>query len=274
MTGTPYAEVIGDPIGHSRSPAIHGFWLSRLGLSADYRACRVTPEGLADYFAARRIDPDWRGCNITIPHKHNALPLVDSAEDGGIGAVNTVVRSKQGLVGRNTDMGGLAASLPEQLPEGERIVLVGGGGAAAAALAAFKARKLACDLIVRNREQGEKLIERIGAQGRVLSFEEAPQAIAGSAGLVNASPLGMNGFPPMPPQILSSVQAMSTGGFVLDMVYVPLRTPLLEQAVNYRLVAIDGLAMLIGQAALAFRYFFAVDPPRDADAELRALLTT
>ena len=112
MTGTPYAEVIGDPIGHSRSPAIHGFWLSRLGLSADYRACRVTPDGLADYFAARRIDPDWRGCNITIPHKQNALPLVDSAEDGGIGAVNTVVRSKQGLVGRNTDMGGLAASLP------------------------------------------------------------------------------------------------------------------------------------------------------------------
>ena len=80
--------------------------------------------------------------------------------------------------------------------------------------------------------------------------------------------------PPMPPQILSSLQAMGTGGFVLDMVYVPLRTPLLEQAGKNRLVAIDGLAMLIGQAALAFRYFFAAEPPRDADAELRALLTT
>jgi shikimate dehydrogenase len=79
-----YAEVIGDPISHSKSPAIHGFWLKALGVEADYRATRITPEGLAAYFAARRGDPDWRGCNITIPLKQAALDLVE--DRGGVRA--------------------------------------------------------------------------------------------------------------------------------------------------------------------------------------------
>ena len=89
-----YAEVIGDPIAHSKSPVIHDFWLKALGIDADYRATRVEAAGLGDYFERRSADPDWRGCNITIPHKVAALDHV--ADPGGvrasIGAINTVFR--------------------------------------------------------------------------------------------------------------------------------------------------------------------------------------
>ncbi|NCU12310.1 MAG: shikimate dehydrogenase, partial [Sphingomonadaceae bacterium] len=76
----PYAEVIGDPIVQSKSPAIHGFWLGKLGISADYRAAHVRPEGLAEYIAARRADPLWRGCNVTMPHKQAIMPLLDTID--------------------------------------------------------------------------------------------------------------------------------------------------------------------------------------------------
>ena len=96
----PYAEVIGDPIAQSKSPAIHGFWLQQLGIAAEYRACHVTAEGLAAYIAARRADPAWRGCNVTMPHKQAVMPLLDALDPEAerIGAVNTVVRGTDGLL--------------------------------------------------------------------------------------------------------------------------------------------------------------------------------
>ena len=102
--------MIGDPIAHSKSPLIHNFWLDELGIDADYRAHHVTPEELPAYFAARRDDPDWRGCNVTMPHKQAALDLVE--DRGGvratIGAVNLALRAEDGaIIGTNTDAGGL-----------------------------------------------------------------------------------------------------------------------------------------------------------------------
>ena len=78
-SGQAYAEVIGDPIAQSKSPAIHNYWLKRLGIDAEYRACHVTADGLADYVADRRDDPNWRGCNVTMPHKQAIVPLLDQA---------------------------------------------------------------------------------------------------------------------------------------------------------------------------------------------------
>ena len=106
---TRYAEVIGDPVAHSKSPLIHNFWLGKLGIDAEYRACRVTAENLGDYFAKRHEDANWCGCNITIPHKIAAL---DHVSDPGcvrdsIGAINTVARGPEGvLFGTNTDAAG------------------------------------------------------------------------------------------------------------------------------------------------------------------------
>jgi shikimate dehydrogenase len=105
----PYAEVIGDPIAQSKSPLIHGFWLEALGLTGSYARAHVKREGLAAYIEERRGDPDWRGCNVTMPHKAAVMDLVDDPGDirGTIGAMNTVVRQKDGsLIGTNTDAAG------------------------------------------------------------------------------------------------------------------------------------------------------------------------
>src|SRR3546814_3681682 len=120
-----YAEVIGDPIKHSKSPLIHSIWLDALGLDASYRATHVTPDGLAGFFDERRADPDWRGCNITLPHKQAALDLVDDRGEvrGTIGAINTAFRAEDGaLGGTNTAAGGFCAHTagphPDEAPGG------------------------------------------------------------------------------------------------------------------------------------------------------------
>lgn len=111
---TIYAEVIGDPIAQSKSPAIHNYWIEELGLDADYRAQLVQSDGLGAYLDARRGDADWQGCNVTMPHKQAVIPLLDRLEPPArrVGAVNTVVKAADGaLVGRNTDVGGFLEPL-------------------------------------------------------------------------------------------------------------------------------------------------------------------
>src|SRR4051812_14114027 len=126
----PYAEVIGDPIAHSKSPAIHSFWLKKLGLEGTYSATLVTD--LNAYFAARGGDPDWRGCNVTAPHKQAVIPFLD--ETSPVGAVNCIMRDGGRLVGLNTDVDGLEEALSGA--DRSRIVLIGAGGAAQAGRAA------------------------------------------------------------------------------------------------------------------------------------------
>ena len=137
---TPFAEVIGDPIVQSKSPLIHGFWLDALGLPGDYRRAHVKSEELAAYIAERRIDPDWRGCNVTMPHKAAVMGLVDDPGDirGTIGAMNTIVRQPDGaLIGTNTDAAGFYSPLAELDLEGAPVAVVGAGGAARAVLFAL-----------------------------------------------------------------------------------------------------------------------------------------
>ena len=124
MSALPYAEVIGDPIAQSKSPLIHGFWLDALCLSGRYDRAHVKPEGLAAYIAERRADPDWRGCNVTMPHKAAVMDLVDDPGDirGTIGAMNTVVRQPDGeLIGTNTDAAGFYSPLAESTRHQQRI---------------------------------------------------------------------------------------------------------------------------------------------------------
>src|SRR3546814_697748 len=116
----PFAEVIGDPIAQSKSPLIHGFWLDALGLPGRYERRHVTPETLAAYIAERRADPDWRGCNVTIPHKVAVMDLIDDPGNvrGTIGAMNTVVHQPDGsLIGTNTDAAGFYARSEEHTSE-------------------------------------------------------------------------------------------------------------------------------------------------------------
>jgi shikimate dehydrogenase len=271
-----YAEVIGDPIGHSKSPLIHKFWLSKLGLEGDYRATRVAADGLEAYFGERRTQGDWRGCNVTVPHKQAVIASLDRLSERAreVGAVNTVVADDGALAGDNTDVGGIIDALsPVTRPA--RACLIGSGGAALAALAAFRLLSVSfVSLNVRDRAKGERLLAASGLDGRVGAIDDR-DGLLGADLIVNATTLGMAGQTAMPDEVLRHVGAITNPGVaVFDMVYSPLETALLAAARARGLVAIDGLEMLVGQAALAFAQFFGREAPRVHDAELRALLTS
>jgi shikimate dehydrogenase len=280
----PYAEVIGDPIAQSKSPAIHSFWLGKLGIAADYRAAHVAAAGLADYFAARRLDPNWRGCNITMPHKQAALAQLDAVDPQAarIGAVNTVVRTADGrLTGFNTDAPGFLEPLLPLLGETHlyRMArILGAGGAARAIVTALAGAGFTLVLAARDPAKAQALLDELAPRGEHHAVSLAHFAVPTDfafddrSGLldlvVNTSPLGMAGQPPL----AFDFSHVPPGSVVYDIVTNPLETSLLAGARARGFETIDGLAMLIGQAAAAFEKFFGQAAPRQHDSELRDLL--
>ncbi len=266
-----YAEVIGDPIAHSKSPLIHGFWLEKLGLAGDYRATRVVSDDLGAFFAQREQDPAWRGCNVTVPHKLAVLDHVPDPGDvrGAIGAVNTVFRGEDGaLVATNTDAAGFLSPIADLDLSGRPIVVVGAGGAARAVLFALSRAGVGrVSLLNRTPLKGAALLAQFGLKGEALPLTARLPA---AALLVNASVLGMAGQPPLD----LDLGPLADDAIVYDIVYAPLVTPLLAAAQARGLETVDGLEMLVGQAALAFELFFGAAPPREHDEELRARLLT
>ncbi|SOB80453.1 shikimate dehydrogenase [Sphingomonas guangdongensis] len=267
----PYAEVIGDPVAHSKSPLIHRFWLEALGQSGDYRAVHVRPDDLPAYFITRAEDTEWRGCNVTVPHKVAALDLV--TDPAGvrktIGAINTVLREPDGtLVGTNTDAAGFAAPIATLALTGRHVTVVGAGGAARAVL--FALARLGVERITlmnRTPLRAAGLLADFGLSGDVVPLD-APLAPT-TALLVNTSSLGMSGQPSLD----LDLSPLADDAVVYDIVYAPLETPLLAAARARGLATVDGLDMLVGQAAVAFELFFGAAPTRECDAELRSLLT-
>jgi shikimate dehydrogenase len=276
--GIPYAEVIGDPVAHSKSPLIHKFWLERLGLEGDYRAERLRAGELKAHLERRRADPFWRGCNVTAPLKARAASLVVDPTGicARIGAMNAIFRSPLGRsLGANTDMIGIAAALGDAAAPGQRACVIGAGAAARAALEYRRLRGTSdVRLIVRDVPRGRNVMRELATGGAVHGLADGGAAIAGAQWLINASPLGMAGMAPMPAAVLDAVEGMDDRGIIFDMVYSPLETALLRRAAALGRETVDGLAMLIGQAAPAFALFFGVPAPRERDAELRAMLTS
>ncbi len=281
----PYAEVIGDPIAQSKSPAIHNLWLERLGIAGEYRATHVALDGLAPYFAERRSDPDWRGCNVTMPHKQALMPLLDRIEPLArrVGAVNTVHRAKDGaLVGRNTDVGGFLEPLAGRLAESHLFRMarvIGTGGAARAIVAGLAGEGFTLVLAGRDPDKARTILEELAPDGEhhavPLTIFEGTTDFPfddreGCCDLVvNASPLGMRGQPPL----AFDWSHAPPGSVAYDIVTDPLETPFLRSAREAGFASVDGLAMLIGQAAGSFERFFGAPPPREHDAELRDRLT-
>lgn len=266
----PYAEVIGDPIAHSKSPAIHRFWLDALGILGEYRATYVPPDKLAGYFAERHDDAAWRGCNVTLPHKLAALDHVGDPGDvrGGIGAINTVFRGQGGEpTGTNTDAAGFWSPIAGLHLADQRVAVVGSGGAARAVLWALARVGVAdVSLMARSPLKAVGLLARFALKGDVVPLD-AP--LPPAALLVNASSLGMVGQPAFVPDLTR----LPEDALVYDLVYAPLKTPLLAAAHARGLETVDGLEMLVAQAALGFELFFGAEPPRERDEELRELLT-
>lgn len=282
-----YAEVIGDPIAQSKSPAIHRFWLDKLGIDADYRAEHVRRDALESYLAARKADPAWRGCNVTMPHKQAVMPQLDRLDPlaARVGAVNTIAREPDGaLAGYNTDVAGFLEPLRDALERQHlfRMARVfGTGGAARAIVAALTGHNVLIVLAGRDPAKARALLDELDLGGEHHAVDLAHFAAptdfefddrAGCLDLiVNASPLGMVGQPPL----AFDLSHAPPGSVVYDIVTHPTDTPLLQAARAAGLSTIDGLSMLIGQAAVAFEMFFGQPPPRDAgDHALRALLGT
>lgn len=265
MTARPYAEVIGDPIDHSRSPEIHAFWLERAGIAADYRRRCVQAGEIDAYLAEVRADPAWRGCNVTMPLKMEAVLAADEASDEAVaaGAANLLVPRDAKLMAGNTDVQAISQLLDRLKNDGAAmgsVTLFGNGGAARAALVALRLAGIEQVLVqARDAAGARKLCVEFGADG--------PRQLAdpvATDGLINATSLGMAGG-----ECLNcDVAGLPAAGWVFDLVSVPAETALVAAARARGLKIVDGPTMLVEQAAASFEQFFGVKPPRDRDGAL------
>ncbi len=270
------AGVMGWPVAHSRSPHIHNYWIKKYGLQGAYVQLAVEPGRLGVALPGLAA-LGFRGCNITIPHKVDAMQLVHEIDANArrVGAVNTlVVQPDMSLKGMNTDGFGYIQSLLDEKPDWRAdagpITVLGAGGAARAvvlALADRGAREIR--LLNRTFDKAEALANEFGAPVRALPWEERHAALADVALLVNTTSQGMHGQPDLDLKL----DALPRHALVSDIIYVPLETPLLAAARQRGNTTVNGLGMLLNQARPAFQAWFGVMP--EVTDELRkALIAT
>lgn len=264
------ADVIGDPISHSLSPAMHNYWLEKSGVRGEYKAQKVSPQQLRGYLNNCRADPDWLGCSVTAPLKQIILDLLDEVDETAaeLGAVNCVHREGRRLVGTNTDVEGLREAWAGMNLSGAKVGLIGGGGAARAAVHLLQEEGAATIVaVLRRPDAGEAL----GHDVLAVPLEQAASAFSGASLVINATPLGLRGGDAMPLSMLEAIRHAGAEA-AFDMIYRPLETPFLAAAKAGGARTIDGLTMLIGQARRAFTLFFGARPPFNS-SDLRDVLT-
>ena len=258
----PLACVVGWPVKHSRSPVIHRFWLKELGIAGDYVVQPVEPER-AQAFFADFAESGYVGANVTVPHKEVAFAAVADMEPAArsIGAVNTLWLDGRRLHGTNTDGFGFLANLDQEAPGWDSApgaaVVLGAGGASRAVLWALANRGFApIHLVNRTEARAETLARQFGQAIRPAGWHELPSLLAGARLLVNTTSLGMEGQPPLSVDL----SPLPTDALVTDLVYVPLETALLAAARGRGLTVVDGLGMLLHQAAPGFERWFGGRP--------------
>ncbi|AZO49867.1 MAG: shikimate dehydrogenase [Mesorhizobium sp.] len=265
------AFVTGHPIAHSRSPKIHGYWLAKYGIDGSYQAIDVAPDNFAAFVDGLRNN-GFQGGNVTIPHKEAAFAQVERRDEAAeaIGAVNTLWFEDGQLWGGNTDAYGFAANLDDYAPgwasNGPAVVL-GAGGASRAAIQALIERGVK-DIRIVNRTlaRAEELSRRFGEGVSAHGAHAVGDLLTDAGLLVNTTALGMHGN-----EGLSADPAGLPGhAIVTDIVYVPLETPLLAAARGRGLWTVDGLGMLLHQAAPGFERWFGERP--EVTAELRRMI--
>jgi shikimate dehydrogenase len=268
----PRAGVIGWPIEHSRSPTIHRYWLKELGLSGSYEKFAIRPEEFAE-FVARIREGELAGSNVTVPHKEAAFAACDARTPvaQALGAVNTLWRKDGRLWGDNTDVAGFLTNMDEAAPgwaERRRFaIVIGAGGAARAVVYALMSRGFERIAIVnRTQERAQALAAHFGGSTTALAWADLSKNLAEADLLVNSSSLGMVGQPPL----AVDVRALPQRAVVADAVYVPLRTSLIEASSARGLRTVEGLGMLLHQAAPAFARWFGRKPA--VTPALRALV--
>ena len=263
-----HAFVTGYPIKHSRSPLIHGYWLKQLGLEGSYQAHAVSPEDFPDFIASlREGESGFVGGNVTIPHKEWAFALSDrpDALSTELGASNTLW-VEDGLVhATNTDGHGFSANLDERAPGWDHCqtaIILGAGGASRAVIQAVRDRGVKTIHVVnRTAARAQELADRFGQAVHAQPMEALREVMTGAGLFINTTSLGMDGTDV--PEIDFTV--MAAGSIVTDIVYVPLKTPILMQAEAQGFTTVDGLGMLLHQAAPGFEKWFGKKPTVDAD---------
>lgn len=257
------ACVIGWPVEHSRSPAIHRYWLELYGIDGAYEKEAVRPEEFASFLGSLS-DRGYAGANVTLPHKTEALRLATKADESAraIGAANMLWLDGAGrLNASNTDAYGFMTNLNQEAPHWNKgrapVMVLGAGGAARAILYGLIAQGASRILLAnRTRDRAEVLAGTFGPAVSVVDWDARNQALAGCGLLVNATSLGMSGKGPLDIE----VEALPEDAVVADIVYSPLETPLLATARARRRQAVDGLGMLLYQAVPSFERWFGVRP--------------
>jgi shikimate dehydrogenase len=255
------AGVIGWPITHSRSPAIHGFWLEQYGIDGAYIPLGIDPKDIGQMFDALP-KLGFRGWNVTLPHKEDAFRLVHERTQTAaeIGAVNTVTVQPDGsLHGDNSDAFGFMAHLDQSAPgwpkDRPAVVLGAGGAARAVCSGLLQAGVPSLRLTNRTRSRAEALAAAFDSRIEVIDWDDRSSALAGAGLLTNTTSLGMTKQPPLE----IALDDMPDDGVVYDIVYVPLETDLLAAARVRNLASVDGLGMLLHQARPGFHRWFGVD---------------
>jgi shikimate dehydrogenase len=271
---TVVAGVAGSPVTHSLSPLIHNAWLAGAGIDGVYVAFSPTEDGFARFVEGLRGGA-VRGLNVTIPFKETALALADevSARARAAQAANLLVFEPDGRVrADNTDglgmLGALAAQAPGFEPQAGPIALLGAGGAARGAAAALIAAGAPQVRIVnRTLEKAQAVAADVGGPCAAFPLEAAAAAFEGVAAVINATPAGLAGRAAFE----APLEATPETALVMDMVYQPLVTPLLAKAQALGRRTVDGLEMLVRQAAPSFEAFYGAPPPDEVDVRGLAL---
>jgi shikimate dehydrogenase len=271
----PLAGVIGHPIAHSRSPALHGFWLRRYGVKGHYIPMDVAP---ADLETTLRHLPKigFVGLNVTLPHKEAILKIADVITDRAalIGAANTLIFRKDcKFHADNTDGAGFVANLrqnaPHWVPAAGPAAVFGAGGAARAVVAALiEVGVPEIRIANRSRPRAEALRADFGAKLVVYDWVQAANMLEGAATVINTTSLGMAGKP----EFRVPLDAIEPGAVVNDLVYNPLKTAFLAEAEQRGATIVDGLGMLLHQAAPGFERWFGPCPAVD-EATRQAVLS-
>jgi shikimate dehydrogenase len=261
-THAPRAGVAGWPVDHSRSPTIHRYWLKELAIPGSYAKFAVRP-GEFPQFADKIGKDGLLGANVTVPHKEAAFVACDRRTPvaEALGAVNTLWRQDGRLMGDNTDVAGFLANMDESAcgwaERGKLAVVIGAGGAARGIVYALISRGFERIVIVnRTRARAEALAAHFGDSTAAMPWADLATELPRADLLVNASSLGMAGQPPL----AVDLAGLPEHAVVADAVYVPLRPPLIKAARARGLRTVEGLGMLLHQAAPAFARWFGRRP--------------
>ena len=257
------AGVMGWPVMHSRSPMMHNYWMKQQGIKGTYVFLGIKPEGLES--ALRALHPlGFSGCNLTIPHKLDAMTMVDEVDDTArkIGAISCVIVGEDGtLSGTNNDWLGFLGNLKHQQPgwradSGPCTVIGAGGGGRAVVYGLLEEGAKEVRLVNRTQHNAERIAEDFNGPISVYPWKERNSLLEGATTVVNVTNQGMVGEAPLD----ITLEKLAPDALAADIIYTPLESPFLAAASQRQNKTVNGLGMLIHQGPPAWKKWFGLSP--------------